>query len=154
MSAKKFCSNCGNPLKETSVFCAECGTRIDSNANPSNTPQTPISQSANNPDPNMIYGNNPVALPTYVDTSTPATPQPTNNIAIIAIIIAVLGGVLIVFSSEALYGWLGLGVCAAGIIVGIVSYFASKHKKELGIVAAIINLIPIFVWLSIYFDWG
>lgn len=147
MSEKRFCSNCGNALKNNDNFCMECGMNINSNIESST-----INQNNNLPQNDQInYGSTPQFTTTYINQPIVKKDEKQNYVAIVSIILSILGAAFFIGSSSNIFLWVSLGVCIVGIIIGIVAHF-QPHKKAQAVVGIMLNIVVIAACLSIYFD--
>ncbi|NHJ84347.1 MAG: hypothetical protein FK734_02730 [Asgard group archaeon] len=152
MADNQFCPQCGGRLKPNAKFCAECGVQIESSFEAPPVNQQPIptpvdatinygSDNNNNYNPNYV-------TPTGTATSTPAKQNP---IAISSIVLAAVSFALF-FTNYTIFIWFSLAFAILGILVGIGAIFY-HHKKELGIIGIILNVVVIAVWISINLGW-
>jgi zinc-ribbon domain len=89
-----FCSNCGNPLNETSVFCGACGARVPQ-ANVE-LAASPISSLPPNSPPTAAGSLPPTSPLPSVSPLPPVTQgsSPVVKIVLIVLLVLVVGGVL------------------------------------------------------------
>ena len=65
-----FCSNCGSPITQGSVFCGNCGTKLGSEYNEAPTPQ------------------NTASTPSYTQPTAPIAPSYGASVAALALLLA------------------------------------------------------------------
>jgi hypothetical protein len=73
----KFCTNCGNQVKDTAAFCAKCGTKL--NPTPAAAPEAPaapVAEAAPAPVAEPVAAPAPVAEPAPVAAPVAAAPAP------------------------------------------------------------------------------
>ncbi|NHJ05525.1 MAG: zinc-ribbon domain-containing protein [Candidatus Heimdallarchaeota archaeon] len=146
MSEKRFCSNCGNALKNNDNFCMECGMKIDSNIESST-----ISQNNNQTQNDQInYGSSPIMATTYVEQPIVKKDEKQNYFGIASIIVSILGFAFFL-GDNSIFLWISLGICIVGIILGIIAQF-QPYKKSQGIVGIMLNIVVLAVIFSIYFE--
>ena len=149
MPEKRFCTNCGNTLKNTDNFCMECGLKMDSNLE-SNV----ISPNNQQPESDqLIFGHNPDITITHFEQPNIQNNKKQNYVAFASIVISIIGFVIFLGDAGFLI-WISLGVCAIGIIVGIIGIVLPEYKNIIApaIVGIILNVVVIAALLSIYFD--
>ena len=96
-----FCSNCGSPITQGSVFCGNCGTKLGSEYNEAPTPQ------------------NTASTPSYTQPTAPIAPSYGASVAAVAV------------KSKAWLGWLtgGLALLLAASFV-FLFFFTNIFKSD------------------------
>ena len=131
----KYCKNCGKELSEYSMFCIDCGIKVEE--------EIPVTEPVKD---DVIIENNQVNEPNQNNNTNTTEVQKTNGTAIAGFVCSIVG----IFFAGLIMGILGisLGVTARKHI----QVFENEKGKGLATAAIIIGIIDIgFVILGTIF---
>ena len=148
------CTNCGEPIKESDIFCMNCGHRLVSNTpqlgSAAQTQQDANPGSASTSENMQFGGSEPEYAPVYVEQSTakPQTPDPLGGLAVVLSIF----GLSFYFTSMMMLYWISLALAIGAIIIGIISLI-KKPNRGIGVVGIVLGVVNMALFMSLYLGW-